>query len=67
MKAKPETKPGHQSGAHAPEIGDSPMGGEHAPRKLTLAENVMLTIKVLVGFGLLGAALWGVSLWKSGN
>jgi hypothetical protein len=39
----------------------------HAPRKLTFGENVLLTIKVLVGFGLLGAALWGMSLWKSTN
>lgn len=38
-----------------------------SPRKLTVAENVILTIKVLVGFGLLGAALWGLSMWKSGS
>ena len=37
----------------------------HAPRKLTFAENVVLTIKVLGGFGVLGAALWGISLWTS--
>lgn len=37
----------------------------HAPRKLTFAENVILTIKILGGFGLLGAALWGISLWTS--
>ncbi|HXS98657.1 MAG TPA: hypothetical protein VN736_28870 [Candidatus Limnocylindrales bacterium] len=36
-----------------------------APRKLTFAENAILTIKVLVGFGLLGAALWGITLWKA--
>jgi hypothetical protein len=38
---------------------------EHAPRKMTFAENVVLTIKVLAGFGLLGAALWGIRLWTS--
>ena len=37
----------------------------YAPRKMTFAENVILTIKVLAGFGLLGAALWGISLWKA--
>jgi hypothetical protein len=37
----------------------------YAPRKMTFAENVILTIKVLAGFGLLGAALWGISLWKT--
>jgi hypothetical protein len=41
---------------------------EHqAPRKLSFAENVILTIKVLVGFGVLGAALWGISVWKSAS
>jgi hypothetical protein len=39
----------------------------HAPRKLSLAENLILTIKVLLGFGALGAALWGISLWKSAS
>jgi hypothetical protein len=34
-------------------------------RKITFAENVILTIKVLAGFGALGAALWGISLWKT--
>lgn len=35
----------------------------HTARKLTPAENVILTIKVLVGFGLLGAVLWGINAW----
>ncbi len=39
--------------------------GSHAPRKMTFAENVILTIKVLMGFGLMGAALWGINLWKA--
>ena len=38
---------------------------EHAPRKMTLAENIVLTVKVLAGFGLMGAVLWGISIWKS--
>ena len=37
----------------------------HAPRKLTFAENAILTVKVLAGFGLMGAALWGISLWNN--
>jgi len=32
-------------------------------RELTFAENAILTAKVLGGFGLLGAVLWGVSAW----
>jgi hypothetical protein len=36
-----------------------------APRKMTLAENVILTVKVLAGFAVLGAVLWGMNLWTS--
>lgn len=36
---------------------------EHAPRHLTLVENIVLTLKLLGGLGLLGAALWAVDLW----
>jgi hypothetical protein len=37
------------------------------PRKMTFAENVILTIKVLAGFGLFGAALWAIHLWTGAN
>ena len=37
---------------------DAPSNHEHAPRPLTLGENVVLTIKVLAGLGLLGVVLW---------
>lgn len=37
----------------------------HAPRPLTLAENIVLTLKVLAGLGLLGAALWTANLWTA--
>ena len=37
----------------------------HAPRRLTFAENVIMTIKVLAGFGLLGVALWAMNVWTS--
>jgi hypothetical protein len=36
-----------------------------APRKLTFAENAILTVKVLGTFGLIGATIWGISLWTS--
>jgi len=39
--------------------------GEYAPRKMTFGENVILTIKVLLGFGLLGATLCGINLWTA--
>ena len=38
---------------------------KNAPRRLTLAENVVLTIKLLGGLGLVGAALWAVDLWTA--
>jgi len=34
----------------------------HAPRPLSFTENVVLTLKLLGGLGLLGAALWAGSL-----
>lgn len=36
-------------------------------RKVTFAENVIVTIKILVGFALLGAALWRIDLWIAAN
>ena len=39
----------------------------YAPRKVTFAENVILTTKLLVGFGMLGAALWGIDVWTTGR
>ena len=36
-----------------------------AARKMTFTENVIMTIKILAGFGLVGAALWAVSLWTA--
>ena len=38
---------------------------DFAPRKMTFAENAVLTLKVLGGFLLLGAGLWGISVWTS--
>ena len=37
----------------------------HAPRPLTLAQNIVLTLKVLGGLGLLGAVLWVANLWTA--
>ena len=53
-----------------PRPGEAEVAGDtdaNGPRKMTFAENVILTIKVLTGFGLLGAALWGISVWKSAS
>ena len=37
----------------------------HAPRKLTLAENIILTIKILAVAGVVIGMIWGVNLWTS--
>ncbi len=40
---------------------------KHKPRKLTFAQNVILTIKILAVAGFVLTALWGLSLWTSTN
>jgi hypothetical protein len=35
----------------------------HAPRPLTVVENVVLTLKVVAGLGMLGGVLWAAKLW----
>ena len=37
----------------------------YVPRKMSLLENAIMTIKLLAGFAVLGAALWGISLWTA--
>ncbi len=44
---------------------DAPASDAHAPRPLTFAENIILTLKVLGGLGLIGAALWAANLWTA--
>ena len=44
---------------------DAPEIEAHAPRPLTVAENIVLTLKVLAGLGLLGAMLWAANLWTA--
>lgn len=34
-----------------------------AVRKLSFAENAMLTVKVLAALGLIGGAIWGIDMW----
>ena len=46
---------------------DVPADDAHAPRPLTLTENIALTLKVLGVIGLLGAALWAANLWTAAN
>ena len=65
MSIRKESKPGQQGEASSAVSEDAVSTNLHAPRKMTFAENVILTIKVLAGFGLLGAALWGISLWTA--
>jgi len=39
----------------------------YAPRKMSFAENAMMTAKVLGIFGLIGVVLWGIRLWTAPN
>ncbi len=41
---------------------DAPANDAHAPRPLSLRENIVLTLKLLAGLGLLGAVLWAAGL-----
>ena len=41
-----------------------PNDDPYAPRKLTLAENLIGAIKVIGGFALIGVLLWVLKLWK---
>jgi hypothetical protein len=45
--------------------GSGAIADAHAPRKMSVGENAILTIKLLVVLGLLGATLWGISLWTT--
>ena len=54
--------PRSESRIQQTETGDAGPGA-YTPRKMTFSENLTMTIKILVGFGLLGVALWGISLW----
>lgn len=62
MSTKPGTTPGETRFAE-PEGDGAPEG--YSPRKMTFGENLILTVKLLAGFALLGAALWGISIWKT--
>jgi hypothetical protein len=43
-----------------------PADKAHAPRHLTLAENAVLTVKVLAVAGVILAVLWGIDAWTTG-
>ena len=44
---------------------DATTDNAHAPRPLTLSENIVLTVKVLAGLGLLGVVLWAANHWTA--
>jgi hypothetical protein len=60
-----QTNPRQQAETRLPEPETGDADQAHHPRKMTFAENVILTIKVLVGFGLLGALLWAANVWTT--
>lgn len=38
---------------------------DRAPRRLTVAENAFLTLKVLALLAVVGVALWGINVWTA--
>ena len=65
MTTKEELNPVRGSEDRARETNADHVAAEARPRKLTFGENVLLTLKLLVGFGILGALIWGINLWKA--
>jgi hypothetical protein len=67
MEARKKTNVSKSGAAVTTDAADirGAVADDHAPRKLTFAENAILTIKVLAVLGLIGAALWGINLWTS--
>lgn len=64
MKAKDEMNTGARVDNSTSDVA---VADPHAPRKMTFAENLILTIKVLAVLGLIGAAIWGIRLWKAAS
>jgi len=44
---------------------DVPANDTHAPRPLSFAQNIVLTLKVLGVLGLIGAGLWAANFWTA--
>ena len=42
---------------------DAPEDDARAPRPLTFRENIIATLKVIAGMGLIGGALWIAEIW----
>jgi hypothetical protein len=65
MKGNDELSAQKREGAAGEEATTGAGDERHTPRKLTFAENALLTVKVLLGAGLMLVALWGLNLWIS--
>lgn len=66
MSIRPDTQSGQQRDVPVtqPDAGSTE---SHTPRKPTFIENAVMTVKILAGFGLLGATLWAINLWTAPN
>jgi hypothetical protein len=65
MSIRKGTKPGQKGEARFAEAEVASATDAHTPRKMTVAENAIFTVKLLVVAGLLGAVLWGIDLWNA--
>ena len=66
MSSGKKIAPG-QKGETGSAVAENISADLHAPRKMSFGENIVLTVKILAGFGLLGVALWGINLLVSPN
>jgi hypothetical protein len=66
MSIRPDTESGHQRDVP---VTQSEAGSTEVrtPRKPTFIQNAIMTVKILAGFGLLGATLWAINLWTAPN
>ena len=67
MRIRTGNKPGQRDETGSPEAEGTGSADAHVARKPTFGENVILTIKVLAGFGLLGLVLWGIEVWMAAS
>jgi len=65
MNSQKEITSVRQGETRSAGVEDAGGGDLHAPRNLSLVENVILTAKVLTILGLIGATLWGLNVWTN--
>jgi hypothetical protein len=63
MASRQETKSGQQDETYVAQSEIVGSTKSETPGPVTFAQSVLMTIKILAVFGLLGVALWAINLW----